>query len=50
MDSNVPSADGEDVLGTDSLSRLRSPAVMEVRAKGNEKLKEELAKAQWVRH
>ncbi|KAL1276103.1 hypothetical protein QQF64_035726 [Cirrhinus molitorella] len=47
-DGNVPSADGEDVLGlsTDSLSRLRSPSVMEVREKGYEKLKEELAKAQ----
>ncbi|XP_056311249.1 rab-3A-interacting protein isoform X2 [Danio aesculapii] len=41
-------ADGEDGLGlsTDSLSRLRSPSVMEVREKGYEKLKEELAKAQ----
>uniref|UniRef100_A0A8C1ARA8 RAB3A interacting protein (rabin3) n=1 Tax=Cyprinus carpio carpio TaxID=630221 RepID=A0A8C1ARA8_CYPCA len=48
VDGNVPSADGEDVLGlsADSLSRLRSPSVMEVREKGNEKLKEELAKAQ----
>lgn len=52
VDGNVPSADGEDVLGlsADSLSRLRSPSVMEVREKGNEKLKEELAKAQRVRH
>uniref|UniRef100_A0A673MTX4 Rab-3A-interacting protein-like n=1 Tax=Sinocyclocheilus rhinocerous TaxID=307959 RepID=A0A673MTX4_9TELE len=42
------STDGEDVLGlsADSLSRLRSPSVMEVREKGYEKLKEELAKAQ----
>ncbi|XP_073699447.1 rab-3A-interacting protein isoform X5 [Garra rufa] len=48
VDGNVSSADGEDVLGlsTDSLSRLRSPSVMEVREKGYEKLKEELAKAQ----
>ncbi|XP_016110872.1 rab-3A-interacting protein isoform X3 [Sinocyclocheilus grahami] len=48
VDGNVPSADGEDVLGlsTDSLSRLRNPSVMEVREKGYEKLKEELAKAQ----
>uniref|UniRef100_A0A8C1EUC5 GDP/GTP exchange factor Sec2 N-terminal domain-containing protein n=1 Tax=Cyprinus carpio carpio TaxID=630221 RepID=A0A8C1EUC5_CYPCA len=48
VDGNVPSADGEDVLGlsTDSLSCLRSPSVMEVREKGYEKLKEELAKAQ----
>ncbi|KAK3544939.1 hypothetical protein QTP86_029214 [Hemibagrus guttatus] len=40
--------DGEDPLGlsTDSLSRLRSPSVMEVREKGYERLKEELAKAQ----
>ncbi|XP_050963252.1 rab-3A-interacting protein isoform X5 [Labeo rohita] len=52
VDGNVPSADGEDVLGlsTDSLSRLRSPSVMEVREKGYEKLKEELAKAQREAH
>ncbi|XP_016345847.1 rab-3A-interacting protein-like isoform X5 [Sinocyclocheilus anshuiensis] len=52
VDGNVPSADGEDVLGlsADSLSRLRSPSVMEVREKGYEKLKEELAKAQWEAH
>ncbi|XP_053271222.1 rab-3A-interacting protein [Pleuronectes platessa] len=31
---------------SDSLSRLRSPSVMEVREKGQERLKEELAKAQ----
>lgn len=51
VDGNIPSADGEEVLGlsTDSLSRLRSPSVMEVREKGYEKLKEELAKAQRVR-
>lgn len=43
--------EGVDMLGlsTDSLSRLRSPSVMEVREKGNERLKEELAKAQRVR-
>ncbi|XP_052409649.1 rab-3A-interacting protein-like isoform X6 [Carassius gibelio] len=48
VDGNVPSADAEDVLclSTDSLSRLRSPSFMEVREKGNEKLKEELTKAQ----
>ncbi|XP_073699453.1 rab-3A-interacting protein isoform X6 [Garra rufa] len=52
VDGNVSSADGEDVLGlsTDSLSRLRSPSVMEVREKGYEKLKEELAKAQREAH
>lgn len=33
-------------LSTDSLSRLRSPSVLEVREKGYERLKEELAKAQ----
>uniref|UniRef100_A0A4W5KIG1 Uncharacterized protein n=1 Tax=Hucho hucho TaxID=62062 RepID=A0A4W5KIG1_9TELE len=40
--------DGEESLGltNDSLSRLRSPSVMEIREKGNERLKEELAKAQ----
>uniref|UniRef100_A0A8C5R2G5 RAB3A interacting protein n=1 Tax=Leptobrachium leishanense TaxID=445787 RepID=A0A8C5R2G5_9ANUR len=38
----------DDALGrsTDSLSRLRSPSVLEVREKGYERLKEELAKAQ----
>ncbi|XP_026080268.1 rab-3A-interacting protein-like isoform X6 [Carassius auratus] len=52
VDGNVPSADAEDVLGlsADSLSRLRSPSVMEVREKGNEKLKEELTKAQREAH
>lgn len=35
---------------SDSLSRLRSPSVMEVREKGYERLKEELAKAQRVGH
>lgn len=41
----------DDILGasTDSLSRLRSPSVLEVREKGYERLKEELAKAQRVR-
>lgn len=41
----------DDVFGlsTDSLSRLRSPSVLEVREKGYERLKEELAKAQRVR-
>ncbi|XP_036153853.1 rab-3A-interacting protein isoform X3 [Myotis myotis] len=33
-------------LSTESLSRLRSPSVLEVREKGYERLKEELAKAQ----
>ncbi|XP_036432949.1 rab-3A-interacting protein isoform X3 [Colossoma macropomum] len=44
--------EGEDLLGlsTDSLSRLRSPSVMEVREKGYERLKEELAKAQREAH
>ncbi|XP_028810766.1 rab-3A-interacting protein isoform X3 [Denticeps clupeoides] len=37
-------------LSTDSLSRLRSPSVMEVREKGYERLKEELAKAQQEAH
>lgn len=41
----------EDIFGlsTDSLSHLRSPSVLEVREKGYERLKEELAKAQRVR-
>ncbi|XP_066525658.1 rab-3A-interacting protein isoform X2 [Hoplias malabaricus] len=44
--------EGEDPLSlsTDSLSRLRSPSVMEVREKGYERLKEELAKAQREAH
>uniref|UniRef100_A0A4W5KYC8 Stathmin n=1 Tax=Hucho hucho TaxID=62062 RepID=A0A4W5KYC8_9TELE len=44
--------DGEESLGltNDSLSRLRSPSVMEIREKGNERLKEELAKAQREAH
>lgn len=37
-------------LSIDSLSRLRSPSVLEVREKGYERLKEELAKAQRVRN
>nr|XP_006633579.1 PREDICTED: rab-3A-interacting protein isoform X3 [Lepisosteus oculatus] len=37
-------------LSTDSLSHLRSPSVMEVREKGYERLKEELAKAQREAH
>lgn len=43
--------EGEESLGltNDSLSRLRSPSVMEIREKANERLKEELAKAQRVR-
>uniref|UniRef100_A0A8C5R1P0 RAB3A interacting protein n=1 Tax=Leptobrachium leishanense TaxID=445787 RepID=A0A8C5R1P0_9ANUR len=42
----------DDALGrsTDSLSRLRSPSVLEVREKGYERLKEELAKAQREAH
>ncbi|XP_032360989.1 rab-3A-interacting protein isoform X5 [Etheostoma spectabile] len=43
--------DGEECGAlSDSLSRLRSPSVMEVREKGSEKLKEELAKAQREAH
>ncbi|XP_036375815.1 rab-3A-interacting protein isoform X2 [Megalops cyprinoides] len=44
----LSSEEGEDplTLSTDSLSHLRSPSVMEVREKGYERLKEELAKAQ----
>ncbi|KAM3858793.1 rab-3A-interacting protein [Diretmus argenteus] len=39
--------EGEECSGlSDSLSRLRSPSVMEVREKGYERLKEELMKAQ----
>ncbi|XP_026182607.1 rab-3A-interacting protein isoform X3 [Mastacembelus armatus] len=47
-DGNLPSGeDGEESSTlSDSLSRLRSPSVMEVREKGYERLKEELAKAQ----
>ncbi|XP_014394199.1 PREDICTED: rab-3A-interacting protein isoform X4 [Myotis brandtii] len=37
-------------LSTESLSRLRSPSVLEVREKGYERLKEELAKAQREAH
>uniref|UniRef100_A0A8K9Y0A6 RAB3A interacting protein n=1 Tax=Oncorhynchus mykiss TaxID=8022 RepID=A0A8K9Y0A6_ONCMY len=41
-------SEGEESLSltNDSLSRLRSPSVMEIREKANERLKEELAKAQ----
>ncbi|KAM4038825.1 rab-3A-interacting protein isoform 1-T3 [Anomaloglossus baeobatrachus] len=45
----IDAVDGpDDILNrsTDSLYRLRSPSVLEVREKGNERLKEELAKAQ----
>ncbi|XP_028255149.1 rab-3A-interacting protein isoform X3 [Parambassis ranga] len=43
--------DGEECsVLSDSLSRLRSPSVMEVREKGYERLKEELAKAQREAH
>ncbi|XP_016517889.1 rab-3A-interacting protein isoform X9 [Poecilia formosa] len=46
------SGDDGDECGalSDSLSRLRSPSVMEVREKGYERLKEELAKAQREAH
>lgn len=46
------SAGSDDIFGlsTESLSRLRSPSVLEVREKGYERLKEELAKAQRVRN
>ena len=47
--SFLPGDDGEEYSAlSDSLSRLRSPSVMEVREKGYERLKEELAKAQRV--
>ncbi|XP_044042049.1 rab-3A-interacting protein isoform X3 [Siniperca chuatsi] len=48
VEGNFLSAeDGEECSAlSDSLSRLRSPSVMEVREKGYERLKEELAKAQ----
>ncbi|KAF7646719.1 hypothetical protein LDENG_00183250 [Lucifuga dentata] len=43
----VSGEEGEECSGlSDSLSRLRSPSVMEVREKGYERLKEELVKAQ----
>uniref|UniRef100_A0A673AJF6 GDP/GTP exchange factor Sec2 N-terminal domain-containing protein n=1 Tax=Sphaeramia orbicularis TaxID=375764 RepID=A0A673AJF6_9TELE len=43
----LPGEDSEECSAlSDSLSRLRSPSVMEVREKGYERLKEELAKAQ----
>ncbi|CAK6980816.1 rab-3A-interacting protein isoform X2 [Scomber scombrus] len=45
--SFLPVEDGEECSAlSDSLSRLRSPSVMEVREKGYERLKEELVKAQ----
>ncbi|XP_074482211.1 rab-3A-interacting protein isoform X3 [Sebastes fasciatus] len=61
---SVPGQDGESAEGSflcgedgeecsalsDSLSRLRSPSVMEVREKGYERLKEELVKAQREAH
>ncbi|XP_051544721.1 rab-3A-interacting protein-like isoform X5 [Myxocyprinus asiaticus] len=52
VNGGVLSCDANDVLSvsTDSLSRLRSPSVMEVREKGYEKLKEELTKAQQEAH
>jgi len=43
--------DGEECSAlSDSLSRLRSPSMMEVREKGYDRLKDELAKAQRVKH
>ncbi|XP_038636344.1 rab-3A-interacting protein isoform X3 [Scyliorhinus canicula] len=50
--ANEVQEDAEDALGqsTDSLSHLRSPFVLEVREKGYERLKEELAKAQREAH
>ncbi|XP_026863338.1 rab-3A-interacting protein isoform X3 [Electrophorus electricus] len=53
VEDGAPLGDeGEDplALSTDSLSRLRSPSVMEVREKGYERLREELAKAQREAH
>ncbi|XP_044042050.1 rab-3A-interacting protein isoform X4 [Siniperca chuatsi] len=52
VEGNFLSAeDGEECSAlSDSLSRLRSPSVMEVREKGYERLKEELAKAQREAH
>ncbi|XP_048123437.1 rab-3A-interacting protein isoform X3 [Alosa alosa] len=52
MSEAEPAEEGEEPLSlsTDSLSRLRSPSVMEVREKGYERLKEELAKAQREAH
>lgn len=43
-------AEGAEECGalSESLAQLRSPSVMEIREKGNERLKEELAKAQRV--
>ncbi|CAK6980817.1 rab-3A-interacting protein isoform X2 [Scomber scombrus] len=49
--SFLPVEDGEECSAlSDSLSRLRSPSVMEVREKGYERLKEELVKAQMEAH
>lgn len=47
----LSSEEGEEThgLGTDGLSHLRSPSVMEVREKGYGRLKEELSRAQRVR-
>ncbi|XP_055986632.1 rab-3A-interacting protein isoform X2 [Sorex fumeus] len=47
-----PCDGSDDIFGLslDSLSRLRSPSVLEVREKGYERLKEELAKAQREAH
>lgn len=49
-DGGDPSVEDGEECGalSESLSRLRSPSVMEVREKGYERLKEELAKAQRV--
>ncbi|XP_040030548.2 rab-3A-interacting protein isoform X3 [Gasterosteus aculeatus] len=45
-------AEGAEECGalSESLAQLRSPSVMEIREKGNERLKEELAKAQREAH
>ncbi|KAM4569404.1 rab-3A-interacting protein isoform 4-T4 [Odontesthes bonariensis] len=52
VEGNFLSAeDGEECSAlSDSLSRLRSPSMMEVREKGYDRLKEELAKAQREAH
>ncbi|XP_029681612.1 rab-3A-interacting protein isoform X2 [Takifugu rubripes] len=51
-DGNLLSGEDGEECGalSESLSRLRSPSVMEVREKGYERLKEELAKAQREAH
>ncbi|KAJ8398841.1 hypothetical protein AAFF_G00417490 [Aldrovandia affinis] len=48
----LSSMEGEEPQGqsSDSLSRIRTPSVMEVREKGSERLREELAKAQREAH